>query len=189
MYFAFLVALAFGFVFEGTVALLVGQAGIWRPYSALISHPLFLLVLLEAAMAAAAVALALARRLGFGTKPVLLGAVAGAAPELVFPALALAGVLRRPLGVLAAAPFVVDALSLPGRGVAVLFGQLQAGRWAVGLTDPATASVAHCWSLVMAGNVLVYAAVGAHVAAILKRRGIRDEPHNNSLQRARFARR
>ena len=153
-------------------------------------HWAFLLVLLEAAGIAGFAVVVVARRASLPVRPAILGACAGAIPELTLPVLMLSGAIRLPVGIVAIATSAIDWLSLPGRGVALLLGHSSSFRWAVGLSDPPTAWLAQCWSLVIAGDVLFYGLAGALGGALLaRRRLVGGEPHNNSLKRTRFARR
>jgi len=190
LYLATLVAIAFWFVHQGTTAVLVSHAGGRSPYSSLAHQWLFLLVLLEAAALAGVAVVALARWAFWPVRTAVLGACAGSIPEVVFPVAALAGAIRQPVAVIAVSTTVVDTLSLPGRGLAALLGYSPSWRWAVGLSDPPTVWVAQCWSLVIAGDVLLYGLAASLVGALLaRRRSALGEPHNKSLKRTRFARR
>lgn len=190
LYVATLVAIAFCFVHQGTIAVLVSHAGGRSSYLSLTHNRLFLLVLLEAAAMAGVAAVVLARWASWPVRAAVVGSCAGSIPELVFPVLALADANRQPIGVIAVVTTLVDTLSLPGRGLAALLGYSPSWRWAVGLSDPPIVWVAQCWSIVIAGDVLVYALATSLASALLaRRRSARGEPQYKSLKRTRFARR
>jgi len=185
-----LIAIASWFSYRATISVLVHEVGSRNSYFVLARSGIFILVLLETAIISGLAAVATARRAAWPARAAVFGSCAGAIPELTIPVLALAGALRLPVGIFAVLTTVVDFLSLPGRGLALLLGHSSSSRWMVGLSDPPTAWVAQCWSLVVAGDVFAYGVGAAFVGMLVARRwSDGGEPHNKSLKRTRSARR